>query len=176
MVIQKMRSSFKTSLLIIVAIMLFLPIQLISQGKGEKFADMLHHLLKHTVNEVSVEQAVSMQDVAIFWDSRTLREYEVSHIQDAVHVGFEDFQVSKLAKIPKKSKIIVYCSVGYRSEIIAEKLVQNGFEDVSNLVGGIFEWKNKGNKVYNNWGETEDVHVYSKLWSIWLNRGEKVYE
>lgn len=69
----------------------------------------------------------------------------------------------------------MYCSIGYRSEKIAKKLLENGYDNVSNLYGGIFEWANQGNKVYNDYGETTKVHAFSRLWSVWLNKGEKVY-
>jgi len=76
----------------------------------------------------------------------------------------------------KESEIIVYCSIGYRSEKITEQLVQEGFKNVQNLYGGIFEWKNQGNEVVRPDGKpTEDVHAYSRLWGIWLKEGNRVY-
>ena len=48
---------------------------------------------------------------------------------------------------------------------------------ISNLFGGIFEWKNNGFKVYDSINTvTENVHIFSKEWSKWLTKGEKVYE
>jgi hypothetical protein len=44
------------------------------------------------------------------------------------------------------------------------------------LYGGIFEWKNNNFKVLDTLGnETEKVHTFSKSWSKWLTKGEKVY-
>jgi 3-mercaptopyruvate sulfurtransferase SseA len=72
--------------------------------------------------------------------------------------------------------IVVYCSLGVRSENISEKLNAAGFTDVRNLYGGIFEWKNKHNPVFDSEEiETEKVHTYSKNWSKWLTNGEKIY-
>jgi NDP-sugar pyrophosphorylase family protein len=60
---------------------------------------------------------------------------------------------------------------------IAEQLKQEGFTSIYNLFGGIFEWKNKDNPVYNNYGEeTNDVHVYSEKWGKWLLKGTKIYD
>ena len=49
----------------------------------------------------------------------------------------------------KKTPTIVYCTIGARSETIGEKLKKNGFTNVYNLYGGIFEWKNADFKVLN---------------------------
>ena len=77
----------------------------------------------------------------------------------------------------KNATIIVYCSVGIRSEDIAEKLQKAGYKNVFNLFGGIFEWKNKQNVVVDtNNNPTEKVHTFSKEWSKWLKKGIKVYE
>ncbi|MEN8818965.1 MAG: rhodanese-like domain-containing protein, partial [Polaribacter sp.] len=52
-----------------------------------------------------------------------------------------------------------------------------GYTNVLNLYGGIFEWKNKGNLVFDSNGNaTEKIHVFSKEWSKWLLKGKKVYE
>ena len=45
------------------------------------------------------------------------------------------------------------------------------------MYGGIFEWKNKGFKVFDSEEkETENVHAFSKEWSKWLKKGVKVYD
>ena len=73
--------------------------------------------------------------------------------------------------------MVVYCSVGYRSERIGEKMQKMGFENVSNLYGGIFDWKNQGNTVINlNQEPTDSVHTYNRNWSQWLYNGIKVYD
>ena len=41
----------------------------------------------------------------------------------------------------------MYCSIGKRSEKVTQKLKKAGYNNVSNLYGGIFEWVNQGNEV-----------------------------
>jgi len=136
----------------------------------------LSTLLSHSVTEVSVKEAAAIKKEALFLDARELNEYEVSHIQDALHVGYDNFNQSAVDTLDKNLKIIIYCSVGYRSEKISEKLIEQGFKDVSNLYGGIFEWVNQGEKIYNNKDQTDNIHPYSSVWGIWLKRGKKVYK
>ena len=149
---------------------------LISQNVNSKSYDMLlSSLLSHEANEISVWDAKSIESV-VFIDSRERAEFEVSHIPSAIWVGYENPKFEKLAGVNKNIPLIIYCSVGYRSEKIALQLEEKGFKKVYNLYGGIFEWINQGNKVVNDKGKpTAKVHAYNRLWGMWLNKGEKVY-
>ena len=138
---------------------------------------MLNGLLSRSVNEISVDSAKFKHGSAIFVDSREKNEFEVSHIENAIWVGYDNLKLNQLKKIDKEKEIIVYCSVGYRSEKVAEKLNQKGFKNVSNLYGGIFEWKNNKFPIVNSLNQlTDSVHAYNKLWGVWLNEGIKVYK
>lgn len=113
----------------------------------------------------------------ILVDAREEEEYQVSHIPGAVHVGYEQIKESDLDRLPRDKPIVVYCSVGYRSEKIAKRLQDKRPQPVYNLYGGVFEWVNEGNRVVNLQHEpTQKVHAYNKTWGIWLKRGEKVYK
>lgn len=150
-------------------------------GKGQvestAYNLMLKALLGHSVPEITAETALEKHTKgAIFIDARAKKEFEVSHIKNAIFIGFEeDYNESVLDGIDKSAEVVVYCSVGYRSEKIAEKLIDKGFTNVSNLYGGIFEWKNKGYDVFKNTQLTDSVHAFNKKWGIWLKKGTKVY-
>jgi rhodanese-related sulfurtransferase len=138
---------------------------------------LLKTLLTHSVPEVSVVELAENSPKNTTWvDAREKREYEVSHLPNAVWVGYEQFDLTPLEKSPKNQPIVVYCSVGYRSEKVAEKLLKQGFTNVKNLYGGLFEWKNQGYKVVNKKGITEEIHAYNKVWGVWLNKGKKIYQ
>lgn len=146
-----------------------------SKVNSKAYDLMLKNLLSHTVPELTVTEAKAMQGKAIFLDAREWKEYEVSHIANAKYVGYDSFDLKIVKQIPKDQPIVVYCSVGYRSEKIAEKLKSAGYQQVTNLYGGIFEWCNQGNKVVSQTGSTEKVHAYNRAWGVWLKKGEKVY-
>jgi len=115
-------------------------------------------------------------DKAIILDSREKEEYEVSHIHEAKWIGYENFNMDKMANIPKDQPIVVYCSVGVRSQRIGIQLKEAGYKDVYNLYGGIFHWVNEGEPVYLAGIKTSKVHAFSPAWGIWLKKGEKVYK
>jgi rhodanese-related sulfurtransferase len=108
-------------------------------------------------------------------DTRELEEYNVSHIRKARHVGYKKFSIGSIANIPRNDIIILYCSVGYRSQKIGRQLLKAGYKRVYNLYGGIFEWVNQGYPIYDISGKTKNIHGYSRSWSRWLKRGNIRY-
>lgn len=102
-------------------------------------------------------------------DSREKKEFNISHIQSSRNVGYDNFDLKTVNDIPKGAKIYVYCSIGYRSGKIAEKLLKNGYTNVFNVYGGIFNWANNGYPLVNSNGNTTKVHGYDSDWQQWLN-------
>lgn len=154
---------------------LLISLNSLSQSVADSsYSVMLDKLLSHSVPEVAVHEAKSLQNV-VYLDAREMNEYQVSHIQNAVWVGYDQFQKDPLKSISKDSKIIVYCSVGYRSEKISEKLIKMGYKDVSNLYGGLFEWSNQEMPLVNDSSYTNAIHAYDQEWGQWVTKGKKVY-
>ncbi len=145
------------------------------QPKSGAYRAMLKTLLSHSVPEIQVQEAARDSASILFLDAREPNEVTVSRIKGALEVGYDHFDSTKLSEIQKDRRIVVYCSVGYRSEKVSEKLLAAGYKNVSNLYGGIFEWVNQGNPVFNDKGQTQEVHAYSRTWGIWLKKGKKVY-
>jgi rhodanese-related sulfurtransferase len=112
---------------------------------------------------------------AVLLDTRELKEFQISHLPGARWVGFSDFDVKRLDGLSKDQVVVVYCSIGVRSETIGKKLKELGFSKVFNLYGGIFHWVNEGYGVEANGKPTRKIHAYNKMWGVWLNKGEKIY-
>ena len=113
----------------------------------------------------------------VLLDTREKKEYQVSHIKGALHAGYKNFNLQKVSKTIKNkdAQIIVYCSLGVRSEDIAEILQRAGYTNIQNLYGGIFNWKNNNLPLVNTQQkQTDSIHVYSKQWGKWLTKGIKV--
>tara|TARA_R110002050_G_scaffold257264_1_gene396427 strand:- start:142 stop:645 length:504 start_codon:yes stop_codon:yes gene_type:complete len=161
--------------LLILGIMSFL--NSFSQVESTSYSLMLKALIKESIPIVAVADLDQKQiQSTTFIDSREKVEFDVSHIKGATWVGYDDFDMARMDAISKNEPIIIYCSVGYRSEEIGEKLIEAGYTNVSNLYGGIFEWVNQGKPIVDLSGKpTTKIHGYSKTWGIWLSKGEKVY-
>lgn len=151
----------------------------VSGFSQKKLAKLLKQQNKETIPYISVDSLKNIQEQVTLLDSREEREFKTSHIKDAIYVGYDFFSLDSVQeKLPnKKSPIVVYCSLGIRSEDIAEKLKKAGYTNVLNLYGGIFEWKNNDLDVLNSKEKpTDSVHTFSKVWSKWLHKGIKVYD
>ena len=145
----------------------------------ETISDLLKKHNKHSIPYISVQELAMPKTDAIILDARELKEFNTSHIKNAINVGYDLFKINTIPDLISnyETTIVVYCSVGIRSETIAEKIKSLGYKNVFNLYGGIFEWKNKEFPLYNSSSElTEEVHTFSKEWSSWLTKGIKVYE
>ncbi|MCO6501020.1 MAG: rhodanese-like domain-containing protein [Vicingus serpentipes] len=141
---------------------------------------MKNKIISKTIPIISVQNLKKVENTKkplVILDAREKNEYNVSHIKKAQYVGYDHFNIKSLKAIDKESTIVVYCSVGYRSEKIGEKLKRAGFNKVLNLQGGIFEWVNEGYPVVDeNGNATNKVHAYNASWGKWITKGEKVYE
>ena len=158
----------------------FLVIGLFTTSFGQitsgAYRAVLKTLYKNDVPRISCEAASKMKS-AHFLDTRASPEFKVSHIFQARWVGYEEFSLDKVKDIDKGTPVVVYCSVGVRSEKVGRKLIEAGFTNVQNLYGSLFEWVNQGYPIVDMAGRpTNKVHAYSPAWGVWLNKGEKVYE
>jgi rhodanese-related sulfurtransferase len=160
-----------------IVLLVFLQLYYFSYAQ-KSIPKVLDKLNKKTVPYITPEELKSKKNYVIL-DSREAKEYQVSHLKKAIHVGYDKFNSKIVLDAVKdfETPIVVYCSIGVRSEIIGEKLLKLGYKNVYNLYGGIFDWKNKEFKVENGDNkETDSIHTFNKNWSFYLKKGIKVYE
>jgi len=142
------------------------------------FEQEIDRVIDHSVPAVTVRDAYKDRSQYLFLDAREIEEYRVSHIPDAIYIGYDHFTEKRLRTTPKDTPLIVYCSIGYRSEKIGERLQKLGYTNVKNLYGSIFEWVNQGLPVEDPAGEaTTDIHTYDEKWGQWMTNTKytKVY-
>jgi rhodanese-related sulfurtransferase len=156
---------------------IWIPNLLLSQTKFSKtatcqnlkFDKRVDSYLSYTAPVIGVKEAYTSQTKITFLDARELVEFNVSHIPNARYVGYDHFDVKLINDLPKDKSIVVYCSIGYRSEKIATKLRKLGYTKVYNLYGSLFEWANQGYGLSDKSGQpTLQIHTYNKSWSQWV--------
>ncbi len=170
-----------------ISIALFSNILLFGQVKYDQkqacnntdFIKTIEKYIEHTVPTVTTDQLFEQKsEDLIILDAREMEEYYVSHIPEAQWVGFDDADYTVLENIDKDTEIVVYCSIGYRSEKVAEHIQSLGFSNVKNLYGSIFEWANDDYPLVNGKGDrVYEVHTYNKKWGKWMenNKINKIY-
>lgn len=104
-------------------------------------------------------------------DARAKDEFQVSHISGAKNIPYNSKDPLKhWTNSQPDIPIVVYCSVGYRSSILAKKLQTLGFEDVYNMEGSIFKWANEGRSLVQGQTTVHKVHPYNTRWGSLLER------
>ena len=144
----------------------------------QTFEQKLEGMYRQTVPlmQPSALDSLRQAKFVVLLDTRSPEEYKVSHLPSAQFVNYDTFRPEDISDIPTDAEVVVYCAVGYRSERVGEQLQQAGYQNVHNLYGGIFAWKNRGYPVVNPQGQvTDSVHTYNRRWSRWLKRGVKVW-
>ncbi|QBF83098.1 rhodanese-like domain-containing protein [Shewanella maritima] len=94
------------------------------------------------INHQTLTQMVNKQD-AIVVDVRSKDEFKKGHIVGAKNVTMSEIKNNQATSLEKHktSPIIVVCNAGMTSSQAAQLLVKQGFESVSNLTGGMTDWK-----------------------------------
>lgn len=90
---------------------------------------------------------VELDDLAkvgnpIFLDVRTPEEFNGGAIPNAKHINYygSDFD-KKINQLDKSKTYIVYCKSGMRSKKTAQLMIDSGFNNIYNLLGGYDAWK-----------------------------------
>jgi rhodanese-related sulfurtransferase len=101
-------------------------------------------------------------------DARTQPEYQISHLRDAVRMDAGRPSLRPLRGLPKNAPIVVYGSVGYRSARLAHWLAGQGYTNVRNLSGSIFQWANEDRPLFRDGRPALEVHPYDRRWGLLL--------
>jgi rhodanese-related sulfurtransferase len=75
-------------------------------------------------------------------DVREQREYDICQIPGSQLIPLADLP-QRAAELPKDRRIVMHCHHGGRSARATAFLLQNGFDNVVNLVGGIHAWSER---------------------------------
>jgi len=97
---------------------------------------MVNSLIKNTVDTIgpkSLHSWMGAKQKPIILDAREKKEFKVSCLPGAQNIGYDRLDKELLKGLSKEDTIVVYCTVGYRSEKVGEYLKKRGFKHVYNL-------------------------------------------
>jgi hydroxyacylglutathione hydrolase len=89
------------------------------------------------------QQRKSAGDKLTILDVRTEKEWNSGHIDGALHIHGGRLQ-EHFGDVPRDKPVAVICGSGYRGTIAASFLKREGYEEVSNVIGGMTAWKAAG--------------------------------
>jgi len=96
-----------------------------------------------TLATLSVHKLHERVSNATVLDVRTEKEWNGGHIEGAIHIHGGKLQ-ENFKRVPRDKPVTVICGSGYRGSIAASFLKREGYEDVSNVLGGMSAWKSAG--------------------------------
>ena len=94
-------------------------------------------------DRLSPAVAAERSGAATVVDVRTPHEREEGAIAGSIFVPLTQLE-HRLGEIPRGRPLIVHCAAGYRSSIAASVLKREGFDDVSEIAGGMTAWQAAG--------------------------------
>ncbi len=97
-----------------------------------------------SVPEISVQELEALRNANadfMLLDVRNPDEYELCNLGGHL-IPFNELP-SRLNELNKDQQIIIHCHAGGRSRRATDYLLQQGFEKVFNLRGGITAWANE---------------------------------
>ena len=107
-----------------------------NQADGVQVLDVAKYEKKMTQPEVQLV------------DVRTPEEFGEGHLENAINIDVtaDDFD-AKVASLDKEKPVMVYCKSGGRSAKASARLKELGFKTITDLEGGITNWKSKNKPV-----------------------------
>ena len=96
-----------------------------------------------TLATVSVHALKEQVGSVMVLDVRTEKEWNTGHIEGALHIHGGKLQ-ENFELVPRDKQVAVICGSAYRGSIAASFLKREGYEDVSNVLGGMSAWKAAG--------------------------------
>jgi rhodanese-related sulfurtransferase len=123
-----------------------------------------------TITITQLQQLQSQGTKLVLVDVRSPEEIAVSHIPGAITTAEFERHLTQY----QDTKVVAYCTIGYRSGLYAQKLRQQGVE-ILNLEGSLLAWSHAGGKLINASGMTHRVHVFGRQWQLTPDNYEAVW-
>lgn len=103
---------------------------------------------KSRVKEVSISDFIKMledKSYLLIIDVREYEEWEKGTIPTAIHISKGTLERDIESIVPdQNTKLVLFCSGGYRSVLACDSLLKMGYKDLLSLKGGYKAWLETG--------------------------------
>jgi len=101
--------------------------------------EMTEAIMSYTITPTELKARLDKGDALVLLDVREQWEYDLAKLKDSTLIPLGTLPHS-LAKLNRDAEIVAICHHGMRSADATNFLLQQGFPNVKNLVGGIDAW------------------------------------
>ena len=95
--------------------------------------------MSYTITVRDLKTRQDQGDAIFLLDVREPHEYSMAKLEGSVLIPLGEL-ANSLDKLDKNTEIVAYCHKGMRSADAVGFLLQQGFANVKNLIGGIESW------------------------------------
>jgi NADPH-dependent 2,4-dienoyl-CoA reductase/sulfur reductase-like enzyme/rhodanese-related sulfurtransferase len=85
----------------------------------------------------ALQEELAGKNAPAIIDVRSPKEFASGHVSGALNVPVDDLR-GRMGEVPKDRPVVLYCGVGYRAYVAQRVLMNKGWRNVRNLLGG---WK-----------------------------------
>lgn len=102
----------------------------------------------NVVSNEELDQKLKETNELVIVDVRESAEYAFDHIPNAISIPLDELE-SRLNELNKEDALFVICRTGNRSDLASQKLAENGFANVMNVVPGMSQWTGETKSINN---------------------------
>lgn len=120
-------------------------IKILSIALVMTLAFSLSALAQNTLKRVDykeLETMIEKGNVTVV-DVRDINTYNQGHIEGAVNIPNTNPASAYEAKLTKDDKIVLVCYGGVSSQRVGKMLMEAGFTDITDMIGGMRAWRGK---------------------------------
>lgn len=94
--------------------------------------------------EISIDEAHQLYEEGVFFlDVRTQEEWDEFHAPNSTLIPLDQLP-NRVNELPSDEQIVVVCRSGNRSQAGRDILLDNGFDQVTSMTGGLNAWRSAG--------------------------------
>ncbi|WP_404331268.1 sulfurtransferase TusA family protein [Mesobacillus maritimus] len=121
--------------------------------------EVLRHYLRKSSGEDTIEKkhpnVISNEELegklkgnnnVVVLDVREAAEYAFNHIPNAISIPMGELE-DRMTELTKDQEIYIVCRTGSRSDLAAQKLTENGYSNVINVVPGMSQWSGETSRL-----------------------------
>ncbi len=103
----------------------------------------IYSLMINEIDACDLQSRIAKGDDIMLLDIRSAGELAQGILPDSEHLPMHMIPLH-VSELPKDKEVILYCHSGARSYHACAYLLQQGYENVTNLRGGILGWARSG--------------------------------
>ncbi|MCQ6274264.1 sulfurtransferase TusA family protein [Bacillus sp. V3B] len=98
------------------------------------------------INNEELEKKLKEAGKIVVLDVREAAEYAFNHIPNSISIPLGELE-GRFNELNQDDKIFVVCRTGSRSDLAAQKLAENGFTNVINVLPGMSQWSGEATSI-----------------------------